>query len=95
MCMRIVFCLLVLVTLAGCGYQLQGRVVQGGFGTISLVEPTDQRLQVQGLQLGPTDATTQIQEPVEVGSGPPRAGQERPAPAKKGGGRQRRAIPCR
>ena len=49
MCTRIVFCLLVLVTLAGCGYQLQGRVVQGGFGTISLVEPTDQRLQVQGV----------------------------------------------
>jgi hypothetical protein len=46
---RIAFCLLVLVTLTGCGYQLQGRVVQGGFGTISLVEPTDQRLQVQGV----------------------------------------------
>jgi len=46
---RIAFCLLVLATLAGCGYQLQGRVVQGGFGTISLVEPTDQRLQVQGV----------------------------------------------
>ena len=49
MCTRIVFCLLVLATLTGCGYQLQGRVVQGGFGTISLVEPTDQRLQVQGV----------------------------------------------
>ena len=49
MCMRIAFCLLVLATLTGCGYQLQGRVVQGGFGTISLVEPTDQRLQVQGV----------------------------------------------
>jgi hypothetical protein len=46
---RIASCLLVLVTLTGCGYQLQGRVVQGGFGTISLVEPTDQRLQVQGV----------------------------------------------
>lgn len=46
---RIASCLLVLATLAGCGYQLQGRVVQGGFGTISLVEPTDQRLQVQGV----------------------------------------------
>jgi hypothetical protein len=46
---RIASCLLVLATLTGCGYQLQGRVVQGGFGTISLVEPTDQRLQVQGV----------------------------------------------
>lgn len=35
--------------LTGCGYQLQGRVVQGGFGTISLVDPTDQRLLVQGV----------------------------------------------
>ncbi len=46
---RIVFCLLALAALTGCGYQLQGRVVQGGFGTISLVDPTDQRLQVQGV----------------------------------------------
>ena len=46
---RIASCLLTLAALAGCGYQLQGRVVQGGFGTISLVEPTDQRLQVQGV----------------------------------------------
>ena len=38
-----------LAMLTGCGYQLQGRVVQGGFGTISLVDPTDQRLQVQGV----------------------------------------------
>lgn len=41
--------LIVLVTLTGCGYQLQGRVVQGGFGTVSLVDPTDQRLQQQGV----------------------------------------------
>ena len=57
---RIVFCLLALAALTGCGYQLQGRVVQGGFGTISLVDPTDQRLQVQGVpgyqNLGQVDA---------------------------------------
>mgnify|MGYP006283566179 CR=1 FL=1 len=46
---RIAACLSTLAMLTGCGYQLQGRVVQGGFGTISLVDPTDQRLQVQGV----------------------------------------------
>lgn len=46
---RIASGLLVLALLTGCGYQLQGRVVQGGFGTISLVDPTDQRLEQQGV----------------------------------------------
>jgi len=49
--MRIATCIsfLACTLLAGCGYQLQGRVVQGGFGTISLVNPNDPRLQGEGV----------------------------------------------
>jgi hypothetical protein len=32
-----------------CGYRLQGRVVEGGFGTVSLVDAGDDRLQAQGV----------------------------------------------
>ena len=53
------------------------------------------RMQMQGLQLGPAEATAQIQEPVEIGSSPPGAGQELPAPGQQIGGRQRRAVPAR
>ena len=36
--------------MSACGYQLQGRVVEGGFGTVTLVDATDDRLQAQGVQ---------------------------------------------
>jgi hypothetical protein len=36
--------------LNACGYQLQGRVVDGGFGTVSVVDASDDRLQGAGIQ---------------------------------------------
>ena len=39
-----------LALLAGCGYRLQGRVIEGGFGTVAVVEDTDDRLQAVGVQ---------------------------------------------
>jgi hypothetical protein len=35
--------------LSACGYQLQGRVVDGGFGTVSVVDASDDRLQGAGV----------------------------------------------
>lgn len=48
---RLIACSLSLAgtVLAGCGYRLEGRVVEGGFGTLTLVEPNDDRLQAQGV----------------------------------------------
>lgn len=47
--MAFVVASLFLPCLTACGYQLQGRVVEGGFGTISLVDAADDRLQSQGV----------------------------------------------
>lgn len=42
--------LLPLLALPACGYRLQGRVIEGGFGTVSMVDDTDDRLQAEGVQ---------------------------------------------
>jgi hypothetical protein len=43
-------CLLAPLVLCACGYKLQGRVISGGFGTVTLVDPSDDRLQGEGVQ---------------------------------------------
>ena len=50
--MRQISAMLSLVALvcSACGYQLQGRVVDGGFGTVTVVDPSDDRLQGAGVQ---------------------------------------------
>lgn len=40
----------VVASLPACTYQLQGRVVEGGFGTVTLVDAGDDRLQAEGVQ---------------------------------------------
>ena len=45
-----VACFLLAVGLTACSYQLQGRVVDGGFGTVSVVDASDDRLQGAGVQ---------------------------------------------
>lgn len=40
----------ILILLPACGYRLQGRVIEGGFGTVTLVDDTDDRLQAAGVQ---------------------------------------------
>ena len=42
--------LLVPLSLCACGYRLQGRVIEGGFGTVTMVDDTDDRLQADGVQ---------------------------------------------
>jgi hypothetical protein len=44
------------------------------------------RMEMQGLQLGPTEAAAEIQKPVEIGAAAPRVGQERSAPGQQIGG---------
>lgn len=38
-----------LLALTACGYRLQGRVIEGGFGTVTMVDDTDDRLQAEGV----------------------------------------------
>jgi hypothetical protein len=44
------FALLLVMALPACTYQLQGRVISGGFGTVTLVDASDDRLQSEGVQ---------------------------------------------
>lgn len=37
------------LALVACGYRIEGRAVTGGFGTVTWVDPADQRLQQQGV----------------------------------------------
>ena len=45
-----VACFVLACGLSACSYQLQGRVVPGGFGTATLVDASDDRLQAEGIQ---------------------------------------------
>jgi hypothetical protein len=48
--MRRLACCLPVLLLCACGYRLQGRVVEGGFGTVTVVDDADDRLQAAGVQ---------------------------------------------
>ena len=47
---RLPIVLLPLLALSACGYRLQGRVIEGGFGTVTMVDEGDDRLQADGVQ---------------------------------------------